>query len=153
MRRLETCTPHFYASPSLKNRTNQTDRGKDPEELTRQFHLVMDTNVLSNIHLYNLFMPQILKGKVKKVVHISSGLGDMDWVNKYDLSSSALYSTSKAATNMIIAKFSAQYKKDGVLFLSMCPGMVEVGHFDFASSKIKPFPVHIRPESNMANVL
>jgi NAD(P)-dependent dehydrogenase (short-subunit alcohol dehydrogenase family) len=89
----------------------------------------MNTNVLGNIHLYNLFMSQILKGKVKKVVHISSGIGDMDWVNNYDLYSSPLYSTSKAAMNMINAKFSTQFKKDGVLFLSICPGMVEVGHF------------------------
>jgi NAD(P)-dependent dehydrogenase (short-subunit alcohol dehydrogenase family) len=90
----------------------------------------MDTNVLSTIHLYNLFIPQILKGKVKKVVSISSGMGDMDWVRDYDLETSALYGASKAALNMIDAKFSAQYKKDGVLFLSICPGMVEVGHFN-----------------------
>lgn len=30
---------------------------------------------------------------------------------------------------MIIAKYSAQYKKEGVLFLAVCPGMVEVGHY------------------------
>lgn len=90
----------------------------------------MDTNVLANIHLFNLFMPQILKGKAKKVITISSGMGDMDMATKYDLDMSALYSTSKAAMNMIAAKFSAQYRKDGVLFLSICPGMVDVGHFD-----------------------
>jgi NAD(P)-dependent dehydrogenase (short-subunit alcohol dehydrogenase family) len=89
----------------------------------------MDTNVLSTIHLYNLFLPQILKGKAKKVVSISSGMGDMDWVREYDIETSALYGASKAALNMIDAKFSAQYKKDGVLFLSICPGMVEVGHY------------------------
>jgi hypothetical protein len=30
---------------------------------------------------------------------------------------------------MVVAKYSAQYKKDGVLFLALSPGMVEVGHF------------------------
>ncbi|KAF2425547.1 NAD(P)-binding protein [Tothia fuscella] len=106
------------------------DLGADPDELTEQFHLAMNTNVLSNVYLYNLFTPQILEGNVKKVVFFTSGIGDMDWVNKYDLYSSSLYSTTKAAMNMLNAKFTAQYKKDGVLFLSIYPGMVDVGHFD-----------------------
>jgi NAD(P)-dependent dehydrogenase (short-subunit alcohol dehydrogenase family) len=75
-------------------------------------------------------MPQVLKGKVKKVVTISSGMGDMNFAKDYDISESPLYAISKAAMNMVTAKFSAQYKKHGVLFLSICPGMVEVGHFD-----------------------
>lgn len=94
----------------------------------------MDTNVLANIHLFNLFMPQILKGKNKKVVVITSGMGDMDWTNNYEIQASSLYSTSKAAMNMINAKFNVQYKKDGVLFLSICPGLVEVGHFNDCES-------------------
>jgi NAD(P)-dependent dehydrogenase (short-subunit alcohol dehydrogenase family) len=105
----------------------------------------MDTNVLSTIHLYNLFMPQILKGKGKKVVSITSGMGDMDWVREYDLATSALYGTSKAALNMIDAKFSAQYKKDGILFLSICPGMVEVGHFNDCKFQRPTPPVQMKP--------
>lgn len=31
--------------------------------------------------------------------------------------------------NVIVAKFSTQYKKEGVLFFSLSPGAVEVGHF------------------------
>jgi short chain dehydrogenase len=84
---------------------------------------------VANIHLYNLFMPLILKGKTKKVIVISSGLADLDLTNKFDVDLNSLYSISKAGMNMVTAKFSAQYKKDGVLFLSICPGMVEVGHF------------------------
>ncbi|KAF1846634.1 NAD(P)-binding protein [Cucurbitaria berberidis CBS 394.84] len=104
--------------------------GKEPEQLTEEFNKLMGTNVLANIHLYNLFMPQILNGKVKKVVLISSGMGDIEMMRNYDIDNSPLYATSKAAMNMITAKFSAQYKKDGVLFLSICPGMVEVGHYN-----------------------
>ena len=74
-------------------------------------------------------MPLILKGSVKKVITISSGLADMEFTNKYELTAEPLYASSKAAMNMITAKFNAQYKKDGVLFLSICPGMVNVGHF------------------------
>ena len=94
----------------------------------------MKVNVVANIHLYNLFMPLILKGQAKKVIAISSGFADLDITNKYDLTTATLYSTSKAAMNMVTAKFGAQYKADGVLFLSLCPGLVEVGHF--ANGKI-----------------
>ncbi|KAF2264810.1 NAD(P)-binding protein [Lojkania enalia] len=110
----------------------------DPEGLTKKFHEVMQTNVLALIHLYSLFMPQILAGNTKKVTLISSGMADMEMVREYDLFTSPIYSTSKAAANMISAKFSAQYKKDGVLFLSICPGMVDVGHYDNISPDYAP---------------
>jgi NAD(P)-dependent dehydrogenase (short-subunit alcohol dehydrogenase family) len=90
----------------------------------------MDTNVLANVHLYSLFMPQILNSDIKKVVFISSGHADMDLVNGYDIDIVPVYAATKAAMNMLNAKFSAQYKKDGVTFLSICPGVVDVGHFD-----------------------
>lgn len=44
-----------------------------------------------------------------------------------DLTLAPLYSASKAALNMIIAKFSAQFKRDGILFLGLAPGVVDVG--------------------------
>ena len=82
-----------------------------------------------NVHLFHLFLPLVLKGNTKKVVVVSSGQADLDFINKYDVTPGSLYAASKAAMNMITAKFSAQYKSDGVLFLSISPGMVEVGHF------------------------
>lgn len=87
------------------------------------------TNVIGNIHLFNLFLPLVMKGKVKKVITISSGHADLNLINDLEIESSALYSASKAAMNVIVAKFNAQYKKDGVLFVSISPGIVEVGHF------------------------
>ncbi|KAK5193709.1 hypothetical protein LTR99_006061 [Exophiala xenobiotica] len=101
--------------------------GEDAKELTAQFHKIIDTNVLATIHLFNLFTPLILRGSVKKVITITSGLGDLEMVNRLELYNAPLYSISKAAVNMATAKFSAQYKKDGVLFLSICPGTVDTG--------------------------
>jgi NAD(P)-dependent dehydrogenase (short-subunit alcohol dehydrogenase family) len=89
----------------------------------------MDTNVLGNIHLINLFMPQILKGQARKVTIISSGMADTELTNNYDIDLGPLYAISKAAVNMVTAKFNALYKKDGILFLSICPGLVDVGHY------------------------
>lgn len=97
--------------------------------LTKTLRDLFDINVIANVHLFNLFMPLILKGQAKKVITLSTGLADPELTNNYDLILGSLYSASKAAANMIVAKFSAQYKKDGVLFLSLSPGFVEVGHY------------------------
>ena len=87
------------------------------------------TNVVGNIHLFNLFLPLVMKGKVKKVISMSSGHADLDLINDLEIETQALYSASKAAMNVIVAKYNAQYKKDSVLFVSISPGVVEVGHF------------------------
>ena len=105
------------------------NRGDKVEELEDVSSKLFQTNVVGNIHLFNLFLPLVMKGKVKKVITISSGHADLDLINDLEIETSALYSASKAAMNVIVAKFNAQYKKDGVLFVSISPGVVEVGQF------------------------
>jgi NAD(P)-dependent dehydrogenase (short-subunit alcohol dehydrogenase family) len=104
-------------------------RGDKVEELEEVSSKLFQTNVVGNIHLFNLFLPLVMKGKIKKIITISSGHADLDFINDLEVETSALYAASKAAMNVIVAKFNAQYKKDGVLFLSMSPGVVDVGHF------------------------
>ncbi|KAL8755941.1 MAG: hypothetical protein Q9199_003295 [Rusavskia elegans] len=106
-----------------------SELGEEPEELDDVADKLFKTNVTGNIHFFNLFMPLVLKGKTKKVIAITSGHADLDFINNFDVENSAIYSASKAALNIIVAKFSAQYKKDGVLVFSMSPGVVDVGHF------------------------
>jgi NAD(P)-dependent dehydrogenase (short-subunit alcohol dehydrogenase family) len=105
------------------------NRGDKVEELEPILSKLLQTNVVGNIHLFNLFLPLVMKGKVKKVITISSGHADLDFINDFEIGTSALYAASKAAMNVIVAKFNVQYKKDGVLFVSISPGAVEVGHF------------------------
>ncbi|KAJ5559086.1 short chain dehydrogenase (AtsC) [Penicillium sp. DV-2018c] len=100
-----------------------------PKELETVSMELTQTNVVGNIHLFNLFLPLVLKGQVKKVIAISTGVADLDLTNDCEIDIGALYASSKAALNIIVAKFSAQYKKDGVLFLSISPGLVEVGRY------------------------
>lgn len=71
-----------------------------------------------------------MKGQAKKVIALSSGLADLKAINGLGLEASPLYVIVKAGLNALNAKFSAQYKKDGILFASICPGMVETGHFE-----------------------
>lgn len=110
------------------------------QELSDEFHKSMEANVLANIHLYNVFMPLILQGTIKKVVAISSGIADIDWINNYEIAALSLNAMSKAALNVVTAKFNAQYKRDGVLFLSVCPGFVDTGHF--IERTAKPIPLY-----------
>jgi NAD(P)-dependent dehydrogenase (short-subunit alcohol dehydrogenase family) len=105
-------------------------RADKVEELEKVSSELFQTNVVGNIHLFKSFLPLVMKGKVKKVIAISSGHADLDFINDLEVENSTLYAASKAAMNVIVAKFNAQYKKDGVLFVSMSPGVVEVGHFD-----------------------
>jgi NADP-dependent 3-hydroxy acid dehydrogenase YdfG len=105
---------------------NRSDKVEELEAVSSQ---LLQTNVTGNIHLFHLFLPLVLKGKVKKVITISTGLADLELTNEYEVETGALYAASKAAMNVIVAKFNAQYKKDGVLFMSISPGLVEVGRY------------------------
>jgi len=80
-------------------------------------------------------MPLILKGQQKKVIAITSGMADLELVRNFDIEVSGPYAVGKAANNMVVAKFGAEYAKDGVLFMSICPGVVDTGHFDPANCK------------------
>ncbi|KAK7748265.1 hypothetical protein SLS62_008725 [Diatrype stigma] len=98
---------------------------ENPEKLEKDLNKMIKTNVAGNIHLYGLFLPLILKGQAKKVVCISSSMSEVASINKLGLKESPLYAMSKAAMNVVTAKFNVQYQKDGVLFLSICPGMMD----------------------------
>ncbi|KAI1825869.1 NAD(P)-binding protein [Xylaria intraflava] len=103
---------------------------ESPERLAEEFHKTMTTNVLGNIYLFKLFLPQIRNGKAKKVIALSSGMADDDFTNNFDVTISSLNAMGKAAMNTATAKYNAQYKKEGILFLNICPGVVNTGHLD-----------------------
>ncbi|KAK2806219.1 hypothetical protein FQN50_005944 [Emmonsiellopsis sp. PD_5] len=118
------------AFPSLFDAYEPIDAlGHKVEELEDISSKLFQTNVVGNIHLFNLFLPLVMKGKVKKVIAITSGHASLDLINDFKIETNALYAASKAAMNVIVAKFNAQWGEDGVLFMSICPGAVEVGHY------------------------
>lgn len=87
-----------------------------------------NVNVIGVVKTINTFMPLIQKSAIKKVITISTGMADPDLVNSFEIDNAAPYAISKSATNMTIAKYNALYKKDGVLFLAISPGLVDTGH-------------------------
>jgi NAD(P)-dependent dehydrogenase (short-subunit alcohol dehydrogenase family) len=84
-------------------------------------------NAIGPVHLFNTFMPLILKGRAKKVIAISTGASDPEMTLKADMYQATAYSMSKAALNMAVAKFSALYRQKGVLVMAICPGAVDTG--------------------------
>ncbi|KAL6353711.1 hypothetical protein LRP88_12699 [Fusarium phalaenopsidis] len=78
---------------------------QNPELLERDILESIKVNVVGNVHLFNLYMPLVLNGRAKKVIAISSGMSDIEF----------------------IPKFAVRYAKDGVLFMSICPGSVNTG--------------------------
>jgi NAD(P)-dependent dehydrogenase (short-subunit alcohol dehydrogenase family) len=82
-------------------------------------------NVIGVIHTTNIFLPLLRKGTVKKVIIISSGMGDPDLVLSTGIPNQAPYSISKAAVNMVVAKYAAEYKAEGFVFLALSPGLVD----------------------------
>ncbi|KAL4993352.1 hypothetical protein BDV10DRAFT_179354 [Aspergillus recurvatus] len=124
---------YLIANAALLTTYDQFDSidtlAKDPVALEENLLESFKTNTVAQIHLFSLFIPLILRGTAKKVIAISSGHADIELVNNYKLTMAPVYSISKVALNMAVAKFSARYSADGVLFLSICPGMVDTGHF------------------------
>ena len=84
-------------------------------------------NAIGPVHLFNIFVPLILKGRAKKVIAISTGMSDPEMTLKADIFQATAYAMSKAALNMAVAKFSALYREKGVLCMAICPGAVDTG--------------------------
>ncbi|RDW56539.1 hypothetical protein BP6252_14110 [Coleophoma cylindrospora] len=101
--------------------------GNDPKRLEADLLNCFRINVIGNIHLFNLYIPLILKGRVKKVISLSSGFADDNLTTGFAIDVAGPYTISKAAMNTAVAKYSAEYADSGVLFMSIAPGTVEVG--------------------------
>lgn len=83
-------------------------------------------NVVGVANTVNFFLPLVRAGKEKKIITISSGMADIDLVNRFSVPIAAPYSISKAATNALVAKYNAALgKSEGILFLALSPGLVD----------------------------
>jgi NAD(P)-dependent dehydrogenase (short-subunit alcohol dehydrogenase family) len=58
---------------------------------------------------------------------LESAIGDLDYTHATGLSIMSPYCISKAALNMVVAKYAAQYKEEGIIFVTVCPGLVDTG--------------------------
>ena len=73
----------------------------------------------------NAFLPLIRKGNLKKVIYISSGMGDINVIRVCEIPNLLGYSVGKAAGNIMMAKYAAELKSEGIKTLALSPGWVE----------------------------
>lgn len=102
----------------------------------------IEVNVFGSLKTTLAFLDLIRQGELKKVVAISSGMGDTSklstWlfrgigtdnppgmINEIKLSNAVPYAISKGALNVLVAKLSASYSDQGILFMALCPGRVD----------------------------
>ncbi|KXH54740.1 short-chain dehydrogenase [Colletotrichum salicis] len=111
--------------------------GENPRRLEQDLLDSFRTNIVGNVHLFNLVLPLILRGHAKKIVTVSSGMADLDFISKSGIEVGAPYSISKAALNTAVAKFSAEHSNQGVLFFSISPGVIDTGLYDNATEEEK----------------
>jgi NAD(P)-dependent dehydrogenase (short-subunit alcohol dehydrogenase family) len=55
-------------------------------------------------------------------------MGDTESVLKSGIPNHAPYSISKAALNMVVAKYAVEYKAEGFVFLAISPGLVNTAN-------------------------
>ncbi|KAL2071006.1 hypothetical protein VTL71DRAFT_14032 [Oculimacula yallundae] len=98
--------------------------GNNQDLLHKDLHSSLDGNVIGSINSINAFLPLILKGSVKKIVVMSTGHADLDVPLALNQTSLVTYSIMKAAINMVVAKYAAEFKSQGVIVLALSPGLV-----------------------------
>ena len=84
--------------------------------------------MLGVIKTINVFLPLLRKSaerNLTKVVTISAPAGDLDFIIKTGLQVFAPYALSKAAVNMVSAKYTARFRGENIVFLSLSPGFVD----------------------------
>lgn len=89
------------------------------------FDGVLGTAVYGGLWVTNAFLPLIEKGSQKKIVHISSGMGDVGLVRQSGISYAVAYAVAKAGMNMLVAKYAAELKPKGIHVLALSPGWVD----------------------------
>jgi len=110
----------------------QTERGLDKlteyigheDLLNKDVVENIQVNVIGVIQTVNAFLPLLKRGKVKKVISLTSSLSDIDFTLESGCQGIVPYSISKAGLNMVNAKYATEFREDGFLFLAISPGVV-----------------------------
>jgi NAD(P)-dependent dehydrogenase (short-subunit alcohol dehydrogenase family) len=76
------------------------------------------------VNTVTAFLPLLRKSSIKKVITLSTGMADQDFILDFSIPTGTPYAASKAALNMLVAKYHTAYKSEGILFLGISPGLV-----------------------------
>ncbi|KIM31706.1 hypothetical protein M408DRAFT_20932 [Serendipita vermifera MAFF 305830] len=96
------------------------------EEIIEE-HSMFTNNVLGPVLTIKAFLPLVSQGAQKKIIAISSANADSEFILTVGFDKGATYTATKAALNAYITKLSLQYRQEGIVFRSICPGLVDTG--------------------------
>ena len=97
----------------------------DAQAIRAIFDPSLSTAIYGGLWTTNAFLPLIEKGTQKKIVHISSGMADLDLIKKAGVSGAVAYSVAKAGMNVQVAKYAAELAPRGIKVLALSPGWVD----------------------------
>jgi len=97
---------------------------EDPELLKKEMEASVATNVLGTMFITNCLVPLLKKGKLKKLITISSGNGVRDVVKNCNTANNITYASTKATIDHIMLMYSIELKMDGIMVLGISPGWV-----------------------------
>jgi len=98
--------------------------GKD-DLLVNDLNTFYKTNVVGAVAATNAFLPLIEKGTQKKVINITSAVGDSGFIEKVGDPTAVAYGISKAALNLVNTKYAVEFRGKGHTFLAISPGLVQ----------------------------
>lgn len=97
----------------------------DVEATEKMFDPSIRTALYGGLWATNAFLPLIEKGVEKKIVHISSGMADLDVIKMSGFDYSVAYSAAKAGMNVQVAKYAVELAPKGIKVLALSPGWVD----------------------------
>ncbi|KAK5996269.1 Short-chain dehydrogenase/reductase atnB [Cladobotryum mycophilum] len=114
------------------NAVDQATFGYTPSQLPfdvaateKFFDAPIRTAIYGGIWATNAFLPLIEKGSEKKIVHISSGMADINLIRNTGVDYALAYAIAKAGMNVQVAKYSVELAPKGIKVLALSPGWVD----------------------------
>ncbi|PIL26286.1 hypothetical protein GSI_12042 [Ganoderma sinense ZZ0214-1] len=95
-------------------------------ELDAEFIDAYKVNALGPVHSITAFLPLLRASSTKKIVVISSGGADPNFVRAVEVATMSAYGMTKAAALMATTKFALKLKDEGFIVCSLSPGLVDV---------------------------
>ncbi|KAK3984331.1 hypothetical protein QBC44DRAFT_337171 [Cladorrhinum sp. PSN332] len=85
----------------------------------------LTTNVMGVHWVTQAFLPILQKGKMKKVVNITTTLGSITLAQQMAVYACPAYKISKAAMNALTVQWALDYEKEGFTFVAVSPGWLK----------------------------
>jgi NAD(P)-dependent dehydrogenase (short-subunit alcohol dehydrogenase family) len=93
--------------------------------LVQEMRQSLDVGVIGVIQTINAFLPLVRKSSIKKIIAISSGMADFEFVEQAEIAFGVAYGATKAALNLVIIKYGIELKDEGIAVLALSPGLID----------------------------